>query len=99
VTLLDSLHEETNIRLKKPYIENPSSHKRKEEELMYEYWSNFLMRNWSFFIFVFYGQMRSYIKCMECNTERISYEVFSTLSLPLPDATSVLLYINFIRIP
>lgn len=43
--------------------------------------------------------MRSYIKCVTCNTERISYEVFSTLSLPLPYTTSILLNINFIRIP
>lgn len=65
--MLDSLHEEHNIRMKKPYIENPTSDRRNELELIGEYWSSFLLRNWSFFVFLYYGQYRSYIKCMSCS--------------------------------
>jgi len=59
VILLDSLHEELNVRMNKPYIEKPSSQGREERELSTECWSNFLHRNWSFIGFLFYGQMRS----------------------------------------
>jgi ubiquitin C-terminal hydrolase len=53
--LLDSLHEELNIRMNKPYIEKPDSYGRDEDELSIECWSNFLHRNWSFIAFIFFG--------------------------------------------
>lgn len=87
--LLDSLHEELNIRLKKPYIEKPSSQGRDESELALECWSNFLHRNWSFIVFLFYGQMRNYLQCKECEHTRISFDEFSTLSLPLPESSMI----------
>jgi len=73
--------------VKKPYIENPESFRRKDAMLMLEYWSNFLRRNWSIIVFLFFGQMRSSLQCGECHRERITYEAFSTLSLPLPEAS------------
>jgi hypothetical protein len=48
------LHEEINIRVKKPYIEDPDN--RQDKLVVYnEYWSNFLRRNWSFFVFLFHA--------------------------------------------
>lgn len=70
MTILDSLHEEVNIRLEKPFMENPQSFNRDEEDLMTEYWANFLRRNWSFLGFIVYGQMRSYLKCLKCSLSR-----------------------------
>jgi len=49
------MHEELNIRQKKPYIEKPESAGRNPDELAMEAWSNFLHRNWSFIVFLFYG--------------------------------------------
>jgi ubiquitin C-terminal hydrolase len=89
VILLDSLHEELNIRMKKPYIEKPSSNRREESELAVECWANFLHRNWSFIAFLFYGQMKSRLVCNICHNERISFDEFSTLSLPLPESSLI----------
>eukprot|EP00347_Sterkiella_histriomuscorum_P024260 403331751 len=99
VNFLDSLHEELNIRIRKEYIENPSSNDRNEYELMIEYWSNFLRRNWSFVAFMFYGQLKSTMKCLQCNTQKISYDIYSTLSVPLPESSVVNLTITFYQLP
>ena len=53
--LLDGLHEETNLRIVKPYIENPESDNRELVDLGLETWSNNLRRDWSFIFFLFYG--------------------------------------------
>jgi hypothetical protein len=42
------LHEDTNLRVEKPYIENPSSEGKEMIELGLETWSNNLSRDWSF---------------------------------------------------
>jgi len=51
---MGALHEEVNVRLIKPYIENPEN-RPDTIELSLEFWSNFLKRNWSVFVFLFYG--------------------------------------------
>ena len=51
---LDSLHEELNLRTKKPYIPKPEF-RPDTLELSYEFWSNFLRRDWSTPVFLFYG--------------------------------------------
>jgi ubiquitin C-terminal hydrolase len=61
--LLDGLHEELNLRLEKPYMENPDSDNRKIVELGLESWSNSLRRDWSFIFFIFYGQLKSELNC------------------------------------
>lgn len=57
--MIDLLHEELNLRQKKPFITNPESKNRDVTELGIESWSNALQRDWSIFWFLFYGQMRS----------------------------------------
>lgn len=54
--LIDGLHEETNMRNDKPYIEAPESEGKEMIELGLESWSNQLQRDWSFVYFMFYGQ-------------------------------------------
>ena len=73
VNLLGSLHEELNIRVKKPYIEDPD-HRSDKVELYNEYWSNFLRRNWSFLVFLFYAQYKSKIRCLTCSDTKTKYE-------------------------
>ena len=75
--------------MSKPYIEKQDSAGRFENELATQYWCNFLHRNWSFIAFLFFGQMRAYLKCNECSKERISFDEFSTLSLPLPESSLI----------
>lgn len=53
--LIDGIHEDTNLRLKKPYIPNPESEGRDYKDLALECWHNSLRRDWSFIFFMFYG--------------------------------------------
>ena len=97
--MLDSLHEELNVRMNKPYIEKPTSQGREERELSIECWSNFLHRNWSFIAFLFYGQMRSLLQCQKCGIERMSFDEYSTLSLPLPESSLIKLNVVINLLP
>jgi hypothetical protein len=51
---MGALHEEVNLRMSKPYIENPEN-RADTMELSLEFWANFLRRNWSVFVFLYYG--------------------------------------------
>lgn len=96
--LLGALHEELNVRRSKPYIENPES-LEDNEQLIHLYWSNFLRRNWSFILFLYYGQLRSTLICTACQKKRVKYEPFSNLSLPIPDSNSIMLTIMVVCLP
>jgi len=61
-TALGTLHEELSVRQKKPYIENPEF-RPDTIELSYEFWSNFLRRDWSFLVFLLYAQIKSTVEC------------------------------------
>jgi ubiquitin C-terminal hydrolase len=97
--LIDGLHEEVNLRMKKPYIENPESEDRQVMELGLEYHANSLRRDWSFFFFTFYGLSRSSINCITCNRESITFETFSSISLPLPEPAHTVISIIVHRLP
>ena len=86
------------MRQTKPYIESPdfrSDIKRVNDE----FWANFLRRNWSFMVFIFYGQMKSLIKCDVCEGVKVNYQAFSNLSLPIPNSNTLLLSIIVNQIP
>ena len=85
---LGALHEELSLRTKKPYIAKPEF-RPDTIELSYEFWSNFLRRDWSFLVFLFYGQIKSTIECQNCLTTRVSYDPFSNISLPVPNSNSI----------
>ena len=87
---MDALHEELNVRLKKPYIEAPDF-RRDMKRVNDEFWANFLRRNWSFMVHVFYGQMKSLVKCNVCSRTRVNYQAFSNISLPIPNSNTLLL--------
>ena len=87
---MDNLHEELNVRQRKPYIENPDF-RRDIRTVADEFWANFLRRNWSVMVFLFYGQSKYLIRCGHCNRDKVSYQPFSSLSVPLPNANTLLL--------
>ena len=53
--LIDSLHEDLNLRKNKPYSENPDSENRNLIDLGLEVYSQNLRRDWSFISFIFNG--------------------------------------------
>ena len=81
--LLDLLHEDINKVSSKPYIELPTYTSFALEQSA-EMWNYHLQRNNSRIIDMFYGQTVTFIKCSKCGEERVKYEPFSVLILPLP---------------
>ncbi|CAK8672621.1 unnamed protein product [Clavelina lepadiformis] len=82
--LLDGLHEDLNRVHEKPYVELEDSGGRPDEEVAQEAWENHLSRNQSIIIDLFHGQIKSQVRCMECNTISVRFDPFTFLSLPLP---------------
>jgi len=83
--LLDGLHEDLNRVLNKPIVvqderDNP------DEKKSQIYWVNFLRRNQSVLVDLFYGQFKSTLICPneECKNISITFDPFLNLSLPLP---------------
>jgi ubiquitin carboxyl-terminal hydrolase 8 len=97
--LIDGLHEETNLRKLKPYIENPESDGRDLIELGLESWSNSLRRDWSFVFFAFYGQLKSTLECLTCKKESTNYEVFTSIPVSLAEPSQLLLNVIVHRLP
>ncbi|XP_023033993.1 ubiquitin carboxyl-terminal hydrolase 2 isoform X2 [Drosophila willistoni] len=56
-------------------------------------WMEFTKAKESLILHLFYGQMKSTVKCVTCNRESATYECFSNLSLELPE-NKELCYLN-----
>ncbi|XP_067636782.1 ubiquitin carboxyl-terminal hydrolase 8 isoform X2 [Eurosta solidaginis] len=56
-------------------------------------WLEFTKAKESLILHLFYGQIKSTVKCVECNKESATYESFSNLSLELPSNSNVC-YLN-----
>jgi hypothetical protein len=99
--VIDCLHEETNLKPEKEYIENPESNSfdGSEEELALQFWSNNLRRNASFVYSLFLGQLRSQLTCQKCKHSKLNFETFSSISLPVPQNSSIQIEIVLFRLP
>ena len=85
--LLDVLHEDLNRVKEKPNnINNLIKYKNKqisEEEKSIIDWNNFLIRNQSVLIDLFYGQLKSCVICPNCNYNSINFNSFLSLELSI----------------
>ncbi|XP_011189525.2 ubiquitin carboxyl-terminal hydrolase 8 isoform X1 [Zeugodacus cucurbitae] len=52
-------------------------------------WLEFTKAKESLILHLFYGQIKSTVKCVDCNKESATYECFSNLSLELPSNANV----------
>lgn len=85
ISLLDSLHEDTNrVRKKKTYIETPNqAENESDDEAARRMWKAHLQNNDSALQDIFMGQIKSHIECPHgCN--HVKYDPFSNLDLPVP---------------
>ncbi len=84
--LLNELHEDLNIAANKPYIEKNDNlfFNSDFEEFKYNK-NNFLDRNQSIIIDLFYGMFKSTIVCPNENCKKVSksYEPYSFISIPI----------------
>jgi ubiquitin C-terminal hydrolase/Ca2+-binding EF-hand superfamily protein len=84
--LLDALHEDLNRVVTKPYLEDPDDKDPSvsDQELAAAFWANHKARNDSIVVDLFYGQIKSTLKCGKCANVSRKFDVFSSLGLPLP---------------
>uniref|UniRef100_A0A182PRW5 ubiquitinyl hydrolase 1 n=1 Tax=Anopheles epiroticus TaxID=199890 RepID=A0A182PRW5_9DIPT len=82
--LLDSLHEDLNRVMEKPYTELKDSDGRSDVIVAAEAWSQHHARNQSIIVDLFYGQLKSKVTCQGCGRDSVRFDPFSLLSLPLP---------------
>ncbi|XP_058129653.1 ubiquitin carboxyl-terminal hydrolase 32 [Anopheles coustani] len=82
--LLDSLHEDLNRVMEKPYSELKDSDGRSDVIVATEAWSQHHARNQSIIVDLFYGQLKSKVTCQGCGRDSVRFDPFSLLSLPLP---------------
>ena len=92
---MDTLHEDLNRILRKPYIEIEDY---KEGENIEEYYKkvyeNFKKRNDSIFEKIFYGFFKSVIECPnpKCGHRSITFDPFNILSVPIAGQKSINLF-------
>ena len=97
--LLDMMHEDLNRVINKPNIKEKENNSKdiniSENEKSILDWNNFLKRNQSVIIDIFYGQYKSTLICPLCNFKSISFNSFSSLELPISEdkiATPIIIY-------
>jgi hypothetical protein len=72
--LLDGIHEDLNRVKKKPYVENVVGDGTNDVAVAAEAWDRYKMRNDSFVVDTFQGQMRSRVTCNECHNMSVSFD-------------------------
>ena len=103
IFLLQSLHEGTNIKSENIYIENRDKlnedNSETENDLANECWANNVRNNASYFYGLFTGQLQSKLICQKCKKEKIKYEPYSSLDLPIPEDNNIVLFVKLFRLP
>ena len=88
---LDGIHEDLNRvpSHNKPYIDglDLTPDITMEAHAMIA-WESYLKRNKSIIVDLFQGQLRNTMKCLKCQYERIGFDPFMYLSLPIPKQSS-----------
>lgn len=80
----DTLHEDLNRVVEKPYTEFKDSNGRPDEEVSADHWSAFYDRNQSVIVDLMYGQLKSRLICKVCQNISNTFDPFLALSLPIP---------------
>ncbi|XP_063368814.1 ubiquitin carboxyl-terminal hydrolase 32 [Cydia amplana] len=81
--LLDALHEDLNRAEAQP-LPIRDSDGRPDQEVAAEAWAAYAARNASIVTDLFYGQLKSRVRCDVCAAESTRFDAFNMLSLPLP---------------
>ena len=83
--LLDSVHEDLNRIINKPYTTTIEGKVTDIDEIIArKSWVNFLKRNYSPIIDNFYGQYKSLLICPDCNNSSVTFDPFQLISLSIP---------------
>ena len=94
--LLDTMHEDVNEVSKKPYVEYKDSDGRSDAEISAEYWQGFQKREKSIFVDLFYGSLKSRVRCAVCGHVSLTFDPFNVLSLPIPSQKSMSFTVKYL---
>ena len=94
--LVDTLHEDLNRVVEKPYTEVSDSDYRPDSIVSQEHWKAFTDRNRSVIVDLMYGQLKSRLRCKVCDNESNTFDPFLALSLPIPKAKCTRVLVVFI---
>jgi ubiquitin C-terminal hydrolase len=82
---VDSIHEDTNRILTKPYVENLSAKLIDNDlEMARKSWINHLKRNYSLITENFTGQFKSTVECPQCQLTSITFDPYNLIPLSIP---------------
>ncbi|XP_052751885.1 ubiquitin carboxyl-terminal hydrolase 32 [Galleria mellonella] len=98
--LLDALHEDLNRAAPRPAPPPPhrDSDGRPDQEVAAEAWASHTARNQSIMTDLFYGQLKSKVRCDTCGHESVRFDAFNMLSLPLPMESSLRCEVRVMRL-
>jgi len=82
--LLDGLHEDCNRVVDKKPTDKVESDGRPDTLVAAESWATHEMRNRSRVQEIFAGQLRSHIQCNVCRHVSLTFDPFTSLSVPIP---------------
>jgi ubiquitin carboxyl-terminal hydrolase 4/11/15 len=94
--ILDALHEDLNRVKVKSYVEQKTTDDPNDNSAKNPSWYNFLARNKSIIIDLFYGQYKSILQCPICQKYSITFDPFSVVSLPVPQDTKVHITVHYV---
>jgi hypothetical protein len=72
--VLDGIHEDLNRVKQKPYVENVVGDGADDRSVAEEAWRRYKLRNDSFVVDTFQGQLRSRVTCSECKNMSVSFD-------------------------
>lgn len=82
--LMDGLHEDLNRVKTKPYVEELEGFGMEDSKAAIESWRKHLLRHDSIIVDHCQGMHRSHLTCPQCGRESIKFDIYSSISLPLP---------------
>lgn len=82
--LMDGLHEDLNRVKNKPDVEDLDGIGMDDERAGIESWRKHLLRHDSVIVDHCQGMHRSHLTCPQCGRESIKFDVYSCISLPIP---------------
>jgi len=94
--LLDGIHEDLNSVQDKPYCTKLEVGNRELSEVAQESWGQHLSRNQSIIVRNMHGLLKSRVECPECTRVSVTFDPYSTLSVPIPSKDTKLQIITFI---
>jgi ubiquitin C-terminal hydrolase len=98
--MLDSLHEDVNRVIVKPYVKAPEDHvwdKLTLTQQAEDAWQRHLQRNRSVLVDLFQGQLMSEVTCQSCKRNSRTFDPFMLLSVPLPKHSEKQISVYLIR--